>query len=66
MLHAILIINKSGGLIYQKEFGNGIAKLSSNEYLILAGTLHGIHAITCLPLLTQASSPRFPNHPESS
>jgi hypothetical protein len=24
----------------------GLAKLTSNEYLVLAGTLHGIHAIT--------------------
>jgi hypothetical protein len=47
MIHAIMIINKSGGLIYNKDFGSGIAKLTSNEYLILAGTFHGIHAITC-------------------
>jgi hypothetical protein len=25
---------------------DGLAQLSSNEYLVLAGTLHGIHAIT--------------------
>ncbi|KAG6889831.1 hypothetical protein C0995_014308 [Termitomyces sp. Mi166 len=25
---------------------NGLAQLTSNEYLVLAGTLHGIHAIT--------------------
>ncbi|KAI8908026.1 Sybindin-like protein [Gorgonomyces haynaldii] len=47
MLHAVLVINKSGGLIYNRDFGNGIAKLSSNEYLVLAGTFHGVHAITC-------------------
>jgi hypothetical protein len=41
-----LIINKAGGLIYNKDFGNGISKLTSNEYLVLAGTFHGIHAIT--------------------
>jgi trafficking protein particle complex subunit 4 len=46
MLHAILIINKAGGLIYNKDLANGISKLTSNEYLVLAGTLHGIHAIT--------------------
>jgi hypothetical protein len=45
MLFALLIINKSGGLIYNKDFGNGIAKLTSNEYLVLAGTIHSIHAI---------------------
>jgi hypothetical protein len=25
---------------------DGLSKLTSNEYLVLAGTLHGIHAIT--------------------
>jgi hypothetical protein len=25
---------------------DGLAQLNSNEYLVLAGTLHGIHAIT--------------------
>jgi hypothetical protein len=24
----------------------GLAKLSANEYLVMAGTLHGVHAIT--------------------
>lgn len=27
-------------------FSDGLAQLTSNEYLVLAGTLHGIHAIT--------------------
>nr|CAG8588585.1 85_t:CDS:10 [Entrophospora candida] len=36
----------SGGLIYQKDFNEGLAKLSANEYLVLAGTLHSVHAIT--------------------
>lgn len=27
-------------------FIDGLAQLSSNEYLVLAGTLHGVHAIT--------------------
>ena len=25
---------------------DGLTQMSSNEYLVLAGTLHGIHAIT--------------------
>ena len=45
-IHAIMIINKAGGLIYNKDFGTGITKLTTNEYLVLAGTFHGIHAIT--------------------
>ncbi|KAI9106271.1 Sybindin-like protein [Phlyctochytrium arcticum] len=46
MLHALLIINKAGGLIYNRDFTDGLAKLTSNEYLVLAGTFHGVHAIT--------------------
>ncbi|KAJ3080685.1 Sybindin-like protein [Rhizoclosmatium globosum] len=45
-LHSLYIINKAGGLIYQKDYTDGIAKLSSNEYLVLAGTFHSIHVIT--------------------
>lgn len=55
------VINKAGGLVYQRTFAgtlyrssfnqsltspDGLAQLTSNEYLVLAGTLHGIHAIT--------------------
>lgn len=44
------IISKAGGLIYQSAPPSGAApafnSVSSNEALILAGTLHGIHAIT--------------------
>ncbi|CAG8457387.1 15838_t:CDS:2 [Funneliformis mosseae] len=36
----------AGGLIYQKDFSEGLNKLTSNEYLVLAGTFHGVHAIT--------------------
>lgn len=49
MLYLLLIINKAGGLIYHHAFShaeNPLAKLSSNEYLVLAGMLHGIHAIS--------------------
>jgi len=46
MIYAIHIINKAGGLAFQKDFNDGLAKLSSNDYLRLAGTFHGVHAIT--------------------
>jgi len=47
VVFALIIINKAGGLIYQRDFiQNGLNKLSSNDYLILAGTFHGVHAIT--------------------
>ncbi|KAJ3416670.1 hypothetical protein HDV05_000500 [Chytridiales sp. JEL 0842] len=46
MLHSLYIINKAGGLIYQKDYTDGVSKLSSNEYLVLAGTFHSVHVIT--------------------
>lgn len=48
---SLWIINKAGGLVFQSEHfayphrANSEPELSSNDYLILAGTLHGIHAI---------------------
>ncbi|KAI5809776.1 Sybindin-like protein [Peziza echinospora] len=46
MILSLLILNKAGGLIYQRDFTNTLTKLSSNDYLVLAGTFHGVHAIT--------------------
>ncbi|KAH8826923.1 Sybindin-like protein [Flagelloscypha sp. PMI_526] len=45
-IYGLWVINKAGGLVYQRNFAEGLAQLSSNENLVLAGTLHGIHAIT--------------------
>ncbi|TPX47685.1 hypothetical protein SeMB42_g03238 [Synchytrium endobioticum] len=46
MILSLYVINKAGGLIYQKDYAQGrLAKLTSNEYLVLAGTFHGVHAI---------------------
>jgi len=45
-IFGLWVINKAGGLVYQRDFAEGLAQLTSNEYLVLAGTLHGIHAIT--------------------
>lgn len=44
-IHAIYIINKAGGLIYQKDFIQNASQLNSNDYLRLAGVFHGMHAI---------------------
>ena len=46
-MSSLWIINKAGGLIYQAEYFQypKDVNLSSNDYLVLAGTLHGIHAI---------------------
>ena len=32
--------------MYNREFSAGLVKLGSNDLLILAGTFHGVHAIT--------------------
>ena len=42
------------GSTYDKS--GGLAQLTSNEYLVLAGTLHGIHAITSRLSPTGSSS----------
>ncbi|KAI9698338.1 MAG: hypothetical protein M1820_007500 [Bogoriella megaspora] len=67
VVYALLIINKAGGLIYNREFHSGLTKLSGNDYLILAGTFHGVHAITrslcpnaLRPSFTNPSAPRTP------
>lgn len=44
-IYSIYILNKAGGLIYQCDLNPGLSKLSVNDYLVLAGTLHGVHAI---------------------
>lgn len=38
---ALIIINKAGGLIYNKNFHDGLNQISTNDYLVLAGTFHG-------------------------
>lgn len=51
MLHALYIINKSGGLIYQqdlKDLSPAAPKLSSNDHLRLGSTFHSMHAIAAL------------------
>jgi len=41
VVFALFIISKSGGLIYNREFHTGMSKLTSNDYLMLAGSFHG-------------------------
>ncbi|KAM9904563.1 hypothetical protein OXX69_007506 [Metschnikowia pulcherrima] len=45
-IYSLYILNKAGGLIYQNDLNPGLARLSANDYLVLAGTLHGVHAIS--------------------
>jgi trafficking protein particle complex subunit 4 len=64
-VYALLIINKAGGLVYNRDFSAppnpSVEKISTNDYLVLAGTFHGVHAIT------KSLTPRIPvNNPNSS
>lgn len=54
VVYALIIINKAGGLIYQRDFAEGLNKLSVNDYLVLAGTFHGfISPFLARPLLLE-------------
>ncbi|KAH6723611.1 Sybindin-like protein [Leptodontidium sp. MPI-SDFR-AT-0119] len=57
VVYALIIINKAGGLIYQRDFAEGLNKLNINDYLVLAGTFHGVHAITTRLYPLSHSSP---------
>ncbi|KAI0165738.1 Sybindin-like protein [Xylariaceae sp. FL1272] len=65
---ALIVINKAGGLIYNKSFAEGLNQLNTNDYLVLAGTFHGVHAITTRlnPVRNpaQATIGGIPNRPE--
>ncbi|OUM56059.1 hypothetical protein BVG19_g5726 [[Candida] boidinii] len=48
-IYSVYILNKSGGLIYQRDYKiapSPLSKLNTNDYLVLAGTLHSVHAIS--------------------
>ncbi|RKP16077.1 Sybindin-like protein, partial [Rozella allomycis CSF55] len=47
MIYSLYIVNKSGGLSYQRDFNeSGHPKLSINDYLVLASTFQSVHAIS--------------------
>ncbi|MCJ1312865.1 hypothetical protein MMC25_006541 [Agyrium rufum] len=70
VVYSLIIISKAGGLIYQRDFHEGLNKLSVNDYLVLAGTFHGVHAITRsltpAALLPPPQTNPTPNRPLSS
>jgi len=46
-IRSIFILNRAGGLVYQKDFRDGLLKLKdSNDYLVIASTFHSLHALT--------------------
>jgi hypothetical protein len=45
MIYSVWLVNKAGGLAYQKTFGFH-PKLTSNDYLVIASTFQSVHAIS--------------------
>ncbi|KAL7418570.1 hypothetical protein Q5752_007028 [Cryptotrichosporon argae] len=45
-IHSLWVINKAGGLVFSRYYSDTLPPLALNTILILAGTLHGVHAIT--------------------
>lgn len=46
MLFTFYVVNKAGGLIYTKDLSPTQKLGGDNEYLRLASTFHGLHAIS--------------------
>jgi len=44
IVFSMYILNKAGGLVYQRDFSS-CRKPQGNQYLTLASTFHGLHAI---------------------
>lgn len=45
-IKSVYILNKAGGLIFQRDFTESLNKLDDNGYLSLASTLHSVHALS--------------------
>jgi len=67
-VYSLYIINKAGGLIYQNDINPGLSRLSANEYLVLAGTVHGVFAIASrlTPTALKVSTPSIGSSNTSS
>jgi trafficking protein particle complex subunit 4 len=46
VIYTVWVINKSGGLVFFKEFNPFHSRMTSNDALVIASTLQSIHAIT--------------------
>ena len=66
VVYSLVIINKAGGLVYNRDFNNALNKVSVNDLLVLAGTFHGlVHSQAILPIYSsfKAEQPQCPrNH----
>jgi len=47
VVFSLIIINKAGGLVYNREFNSALNKVSVNDLLVLAGTFHGYCLYHC-------------------
>jgi len=41
VVYSLIIINKAGGLVFNRDFNSPLNKISVNDLLVLAGTFHG-------------------------
>ncbi len=58
-IYSLYIVNKAGGLIYQKDYAFGVPKLpTGNDYLVAASTFHSLHAISGRARFHTASAPK--------
>lgn len=56
MIHSLHVLNKAGGLVYHQDYSDVLNKLSINDYLVFAGTIHGVHAIAAKLTPSQANT----------
>lgn len=60
VVYSLVIINKAGGLVYNRDFNNALNKVSVNDLLVLAGTFHGYDSFQVIlrtTVLSKLTSP---------
>lgn len=57
MIQSVFVLSKAGGLIFHKDYTQGQRNLrDSNDYLVIAGTFHSVHALSTRISPTNTSS----------
>ena len=63
VVYSLIIINKAGGLVYNRDFNSALNKVSVNDLLVLAGTFHGYAPFSAiLPTHNSIKGDRFSVH----
>mmetsp|Transcript_14136 Transcript_14136/g.37958 ORF Transcript_14136/g.37958 Transcript_14136/m.37958 type:complete len:141 (-) Transcript_14136:1580-2002(-) len=44
-VHCLFVVNKAGGLVFQRTYSERAPQLSQNDYLHLASTFHGLQLL---------------------